>query len=163
MESDGTQSPMRGSWWVEVLIPRTWGTGLHKQVAALKSSKHYKRVDVPLRGVLKRTGQTSDDFETETLPDPYRAVIGAHHEVELHRAKAACAGRLERMRAHGASESPARSTLRGHISAVGDMCSTALLIGAHEVSTDNVATLVGDEYVVTEPATTSYHFRLRSP
>jgi hypothetical protein len=27
----------------------------------------------------------------------------------------------------------------------------------------NPVTLVGDEYVVTEPATTSYHFRLRSP
>jgi hypothetical protein len=92
--------------------------------------------------------EAADNFETETLPEAHGAFVGADDEVELHGAKAAVFGVIERMRAHGAGYTATGGGRSGHIAAVGDVGAAAVLIGAKEIGADDVGVVVGDEDLV---------------
>jgi hypothetical protein len=65
---------------------------------------HYQSVYESLRGMLKRKRQPTDNPEIEAGPQFDRALVGADHEVELHRAKSALFGSLKGMQAHLAGD-----------------------------------------------------------
>jgi len=70
----------------------------------LEMAVHDEGVDVALRGVVESAGQAAYDFEAEFLPEADGLFICADDNVELHGAKAACAGVVERMGTHGAGD-----------------------------------------------------------
>jgi len=90
-------------------------------------------------------GQATHSFEAEVLPDADGAEVGTHHEVELHGAKTALAGALQGMGAHEPGQAATGCARRGHITAVGHVSTTALLIGTEVVRGDNVGAVIGDE------------------
>src|SRR5208283_4619796 len=91
------------------------------------------------------TREAANNLEAETLPEAHGAFVGADNEVELHGAKAALCSVIEGMRAHGTGYSATGGGGGGHVAAVGDVGTAAILIGAEEIGADDVAVVVGDE------------------
>src|SRR6186713_1906881 len=76
---------------------------------ASKRLIHYQYLDVTVPRMRESARHAADHVEPQRLPQPYRALVGADDEIELHAAIAARAGLLERMRAHRPSDAaPAR-------------------------------------------------------
>ena len=95
---------------------------------------------------MKKCGrEAADNFETEALPQADGARVGADDKVELHGAKAAIPGVIERMHAHGAGYAATGSGRSGHVAAVGDVGTAAILIGAEEIGADDAAVVEGDK------------------
>ena len=111
--------------------------------------EHHQRIHIPFAGMPDAGPQPPHYLEPEALPDPYRPVVGAHHEVELHGAESARPSRLQRMRAHRPRQPAARCPPGGHIPAVGHVRPAALLIGVQEVSSRDLAVEFGDENLMT--------------
>src|SRR5579884_708739 len=75
-------------------------------------------------------------------------LIGAHDKIKLHGAEAALPRAVKRMRAHGAGHTLASCARSGHISAIGDMAASALLVGAQIVCSEDLAIFPGNEHLV---------------
>ena len=73
-------------------------------MTTLKVAVHDEGIDVALRGVVEGAGQAAYDFEAEFPPEADGLFICANNNVELHGAKAACAGVVERMSTHSAGD-----------------------------------------------------------
>lgn len=102
-------------------------------------------VGVAVGWVEEGVGEAADGLEAEALPEAQGAVVGVDHEVELDGAVAAGFGVVERVQAHGASDSLAGEGCGGDVAAVGDMRTAALLIGAKVIGADDLVVAVGDE------------------
>src|SRR6267142_62043 len=75
---------------------------------ALEIAIHDVGVDVALRRMLEGSGEAADNFKAKTLPQPYGTLVGADHEVVLHRAESALPRSVQRMRAHRPGHATAR-------------------------------------------------------
>src|SRR5579859_5923063 len=84
--------------------------GFFARTALFQRAVHHEGIDEAQRRVLKGQRQAPHCLEAEAGPELDCALIGADHEVELHRAKAAFPGSLQRMQAHLARDA---SALRG--------------------------------------------------
>jgi hypothetical protein len=116
--------------------------------AASEGAVHHVGVGVAGCGMKKCSGEAADNFEAETLPEAHGAFVGADDEVELHGAKATVPGVIEGMSAHGADYAETGGGRSGHVTAVGDVGTAAVLIGAKEIGAEDVAVVVGNEDVV---------------
>jgi hypothetical protein len=93
----------------------------------------------------ERSGEAADNFEAKTLPAAHGAFVGADDKVELHGAKVTIPDVIEGMRTHGAGYSATGGGRSGHVTAVGDVGTAAVLIGAKEIGANDVAVSVSDE------------------
>src|ERR1700694_2820429 len=66
----------------------------------LEIAIHDVGVDVAPRRMLEGSGEAPNNRKAEALPQPYGTLVGADHEIVLHRAKSALARSVQRMRAH---------------------------------------------------------------
>jgi hypothetical protein len=57
--------------------------------------------------MLEGSRKTSDNFETEALPESHGALVGADDKVELHGTESASFGVIERMPTHRTSHASA--------------------------------------------------------
>ena len=114
----------------------------------LEMAVHDEGVDVALRGVVEGAWQTAHDFEAEFLPEADGLFICADDNIELHGAKASCSGVVERMGAHGAGDASARCPICGHVSAVGYVAASALLVGAQIVGSEDFSVFFRDKCFV---------------
>src|SRR5262245_29020438 len=73
----------------------------------LEESMHHVRVDVAERGVIERSWQRRENREPQLLPEMNRALVRAHHEVELHRPIPGTPRLVQAMLAHGAADAAA--------------------------------------------------------
>src|SRR5579872_664873 len=89
--------------------------------------------------------QAAAHFESEALPEPDGALIRADDKIKLHREKTALSRMVQGMGAHCAGHTASGSAGGDHVSAVGNVRSTALLIGAQEVGSEHCALLLGYE------------------
>jgi len=111
----------------------------------LKLSEHNEGVHETERGMLKCFGKTANNFKAKASPQPHRALVAAHHKIELHGAKPALPRALERMRAHGPSHAAACCPGSRHVATVGDVRAAAFLIGFEKVGADDFAVVLRDE------------------
>ena len=81
-------------------------------------------------------------------PEPHGSLVGAHHEVELHGAKATLRGIPQRVFAHGGRDTLAARIRSRRVTAVCDMRAAAALIGVQIVGSRDAALHLGDEHVV---------------
>lgn len=128
------------SWPVCGEATLTWKARMTLCVQAprhLERPVHHKGIHESRRGVPKSVGNTADDFKTHALPEPDGAFIAADHDVELHGQKAALAGAIKGVAAHGLGDSAACGPGGSHVSAVGDVRSVASLVGAKVVRSDD--------------------------
>src|SRR5215467_4236648 len=109
---------------------------------------HDERVDEAACWMFKRFRQTANDCKTEALPQANGTLVGADHEIVLHGPEAAFAGAFQRMGAHSASHTASHSFGRCDVSAIRNVCPTALLIGPQNVRPDNPVVFFGDENFV---------------
>lgn len=116
--------------------------------AALQLTVHHESINCAESRVHKRAGQPADDFELQTLPQPYRALVGADDEIKLHSAEAAGSGVLEGVQAHRTGDAAAAGPRCGHVTAIGDMCAAAFLIRSQIIRADNFAIFFRDENFV---------------
>src|SRR5438105_3958224 len=112
-------------------------TGARASANRLKLAIHDVGIDETNRGVLEGLRKAAHNFKAKTLPQPDGALVRADHEVELHSAKPTLSRALQRMRAHGASHSPARRVRRGHVAAIGYVRAPSFLIGFQKVCADH--------------------------
>ena len=85
------------------------------------------------------------NFKTVLLPQPDGSFIGADHKIELHAAETAFPRALQRVCAHRTSHTAARCVRRSHISAVRNVCPTALLIGFQEIGANDFSVVFRDK------------------
>lgn len=116
--------------------------------AALQLTVHHERINGAENRMHKRAGQPADDFELQTLPEPHRALVGADDEIKLHGVEAAGFSVLDGMQAHRAGDAAAVGPRRGHVTAIGDVRATALLVRAQVIRTDNFAIFFRDKNFV---------------
>ena len=109
---------------------------------------HDKGVDIALFRVVEGFGQATYDFKAEFLPKADGNFVCADDDVELHGAKAAVSSSIERMRAHGAGNATSRSPGSGHVSTIGNMAASALLVGAEVISAEDFSVFFGNECLV---------------
>ena len=93
-------------------------------------------------------GQTANDFESEALPQPNRAFVGADHKIELHGAKASGSRVIQRMGAHSPGNAAPLSPVSRDISAVRDMRAPAALIRPQKVRSQGIAAFLSQENLV---------------
>src|SRR4030095_12421537 len=98
--------------------------------------------------MIERRRQPADDLESAGLPEPHGALVRGHEEVELYRAEAARLRALQRVLAHGASDTAAFGRRGGPVATIGDVRAAAFLVGAQIVGADNRARVFSDEYLV---------------
>src|SRR6266436_4269761 len=116
----------------------------------LEIAKHDVGVDVAQRRMKEGFGKLANDFKIEALPQADGAIVGANHEIELHRAKPAFARAVQGMSAHCACNSAAHGCNRSHVAAIRDVRSAALLVRLHEVSSNDIAVILRDENLAYE-------------
>src|SRR5271155_1273348 len=93
----------------------------------------------------ERLGKPADNFKTHALPQPHRALVAADHKIELYGPKASLLRALQRMLAHcSCNAAPARPR-RGHVPAIRNVRSPALLIGPQIIRPENFPVLFRDE------------------
>ena len=109
---------------------------------------HDERIHVAGIGMLEGSRKAAGNLESEALPKPDRALVGADHEVELHGAEAASFCVFERMAAHGARYSSAGGANIGHVAAIGYVRASAFLIGMHVIGADYLSVVLRDEHFV---------------
>src|SRR3984885_15044212 len=114
--------------------------------ATLQRTIHHQRIDVAMRGMQKRSRQTTHRGEAERLPEPHRPLVCAHNEVELHRAEATLARHFQRMQTHRASHAAPHRLLCGHVPAICHMRAAATLIGAKEIRAESRSIFLSHEY-----------------
>src|SRR5215470_891728 len=108
-------------------------TGARASANSSELAIHDERVDEAQLGMLKSFGKAADDLEPKALPQFHSALVRANDEIELHGAKPALPCPLQRVRAHRATHAAARRMRRGHVPAIRNVCSAALLIGLQEI------------------------------
>src|SRR5579863_7435133 len=96
----------------------------------------------------ERARKPAGDFESKALPQSDRPFVGRDDKIELHRPKSSSLRMFERMRAHRPRNSPPRRMRNRHVTAVRHVIAAALLIRLHEVSTGDLAVLLGHENLV---------------
>jgi hypothetical protein len=103
---------------------------------------HHVRVDESEARMAERTGNGADDLKTQALPEAHRAVIGRHHQVELHRSVTTTPGFSLRMFTHRRRDAPAARVTGDHVAAVADVCRRAVEVRSQIVSAKQPATVI---------------------
>lgn len=96
----------------------------------------------------ERFWQSPDDRKSETLPEPYRSFIRRYDKIELHRAKAALLGPLQRMRAHRPSNTFTRRLCSGNIATIRDVRTATPLIRLKEIRAENRPVFLENEHLM---------------
>src|SRR5260370_1785564 len=113
----------------------------------LEIAIHDVGVVVSSRRMMEGPGEAADNFKAEALPKSDGAFIGGDDEIKLHSAKAAFPRAVERMLAHRSGYAAARHGYRRHVTAIGDVSSTALLVCLEAVRSDDVAVIFRNKHL----------------
>jgi len=109
---------------------------------------HHEGIDEAQPRVFERRREPPDNLESVGLPRLDGALVGAHHEIELHREKAARPGVFERVFEHGAADARSLGIRRCHVAAVGHVSAAAHLVRLEKVGAENPLRFFSDEDVM---------------
>ena len=109
---------------------------------------HDEGVDQAPCRVAENTWKRPYNPEAVPLPETDRKMIGADHQIELHRGKSAPCGLLQRVLAHHRSDPFSAGFGQDHVTGIRDVGAASHIIWPKEIGPENATILQSDKWVM---------------
>ena len=109
---------------------------------------HDEGVDQAPCRVAENTWKRPYNPEAVPLPETDRKMIGADHQIELHRGKSASFGLLQRVLAHHRSDPFSAGFGQDHVTGIRDVGAASHIIWPKEIGPENATILQSDKWVM---------------